>query len=83
MQFNIADSFDAEDEVSLRGCRSDAAPRAIVLKGAAVELKTTVSPLCLWCQLTTRSELVNVNLRHRVDKPARCKNAIIHGIKLS
>lgn len=44
LQFNIAESFDPEDEVSLKCCCSDTAPVVISLKGAAVKVKTSVSP---------------------------------------
>lgn len=44
LQFNIAESFDPEDEVSLKCCCSNTAPVVILLKGAAVKVKTSVSP---------------------------------------
>lgn len=44
LQFNIAESFDPEDEVSLKRCCGDTAPIVISLKGAAVKVKTFVSP---------------------------------------
>lgn len=44
LQFNIAESFDPEDEVSAKCCRRDLEPTVISLKGAAVKVKTSVSP---------------------------------------
>lgn len=44
LQFNIAESFDLRDEVSLKCCCSDTAPTVISLKGAAVKVKTSASP---------------------------------------
>lgn len=44
LQYNIAESFDPEDEVSLKCCRSDTAAIVISLKGAAVKVKPSVSP---------------------------------------
>lgn len=70
MQFNIAESFDPEDEVSLQCCSSDTAPIVISLKGAAVKLNTSVSPLRLSCQLTPLSKKIqrfmNINLCYSV-----------------
>lgn len=44
LQFNIAESFDPEDEDSLKCCCSDTAPIVISLKGAAVKVQTPESP---------------------------------------
>lgn len=47
LQFFIAESFNPEDEVSLKCCCSDMAPFVISLRGAAVKAKTSVSPFGL------------------------------------
>lgn len=44
LQFHIAESFDPGDEVSLKCCCRDMAPIVISLRGAAVKVKTSMSP---------------------------------------